>query len=61
MNDPCNDAYDIYLSQLCIQIEMICGCLPTKWKIFISNLSSDHGIERYCYTTGAGMKVHNYE
>lgn len=56
--DPVNDAYNFYLSQVRIRIEMVFACLVTKWRILraplIGSLSS---ISR---TLMACAILHNY-
>ena len=59
-HDHWNDAYNFFLSQLRIRIEMAFGRLTTKWRIFRHDLPSEHGIERCCDIVRAGMKLHNY-
>ena len=39
---------------------MAFGRLTTKWRIFRSDLVSEHGIEKNCQIIRVGMKLHNY-
>ena len=55
---PQNDAYNFYLSQLRIRIEMAFGRLTTKWRIFRRNLESTTEINSIIVI--AACHLHNY-
>ena len=58
--DENNDAYNFYLSQLRICVEMAFGRLSTKWRIFRSDLLAVNGLEKNCQIVRVGMNLHNY-
>ena len=58
--DANNDAYNFYLSQLRIRVEMTFGRLSTKWRIFLSDLLAVNGLEKNCQIVRVGAKLHNY-
>ena len=58
--DEYNDAYNFYLSQLRIRIEMTFGRLTCKWRIFRSDLPSFNGSQKNTMIMRVGAKLHNF-
>ena len=51
-------AYNFYLSQLRIRIEIAFGLLTTKWRIFRRNL--DFSTQKNCKIVRVAAKLHNF-
>ena len=55
-NDPIKDAYNFFLSQLQIRIEMACGLLTNKWRVLNAPLQTSLACSRkYRKSTVVGV------
>ena len=55
-----NDAFNFFLSQLRIRIEMAFGRLTCKWRIFRADLPSMNGGSKNSMIMRVGARLHNY-
>ena len=57
-DDQTQDAYNFFLSQLRIRIEMAFGLLQTKWAVLKRNLTT--GLEKTAKVLEVCARLHNY-